>query len=477
MSGKKGREKYITESIKVHVEIIPELSGDNDMAEDTPSEIRISSIERRNWFLIFILGMSGQIAWAVENTWFNTFVFDTLTPDPQPIALMVAASAITATLTAYVIGAYSDRSKSKWGRRKPYIVFGYIFWGILTAIFPAVSLLQPIGFAIIMVVIADSVMTFFGSTANDAAFNAWVTDITDTTNRDRLQGVLSVTTLVANLVALGLAGFIIDNYGYFVFFYALGGFVTFTGLLSSIIKEEPVIEAIERKPIFQDMADSLRPKTIRENKTLYLLLGYLGFSGIAMQISAPYEFIYIEHFLGISKTMISVLGAIIIPIGVVISLIYASQSHKFNRKNILSAIPFIILVSSIGMYFVRDFFMLFLFFLPLTMIGMLSTITLFAWIQDNYPEGDIGKFQGIRLVFMVLLPMVIGPPIGAYIVQTFGIPTILNGIPGFIPTPEIFLFRGLVALAALIPLWFISKEDGVKHKLKVEEKVDQIEQE
>jgi Na+/melibiose symporter-like transporter len=204
------------------------------------SETSISSLGRRNWFFVFVLGVSGQIAWAVENTWFNTFVFDTITPDPQPIAWMVAASAITATLTTYVVGAYSDRLKSKWGRRKPFLVFGYIIWGIVTALFPAVSLLQPVGFAIIMVIIADSVMTFFGSTANDAAFNAWITDITDTSNRDRLQGVISVTALVANLIALGLAGFVIDEFGYFVFFYALGGFVTLTGIAAMVIQENPV---------------------------------------------------------------------------------------------------------------------------------------------------------------------------------------------------------------------------------------------
>ncbi len=447
------------------------------MTEDTPSDISISSIGRRNWVMIFMLGISGQIAWAVENTWFNTFVFDTLTPDPQPIAWMVAASAITATLTAYVLGAYSDRTKSKWGRRKPYIVFGYIFWGILTAIFPTVSSLQPVGFAIIMVIVADSVMTFFGSAANDAAFNAWVTDITDTTNRDRLQGVLSVTMLIANLVALGLAGFIIDSYGYFVFFYTLGGFVTLTGIISTLIIEDPVTEITERKPIFRDMVDSLRPKTVRENKTLYLLLGYLALTGIAMQISAPFDFIYIEHYLGISKTMISVLGALLIPVGVVLSLIYSSKSHKFNRKKILAVVPFLLFLTSIGMYFVRDFTWLVIVYLPLSLIGMIATITLFAWIQDNYPEGEIGKFQGIRLVFMVLLPMVIGPPIGAFIVQTFGIPTILNGIPGFIPTPEIFIFRGLVALLAIIPILFISKQEGIKHKLKAQENVFQIEQE
>jgi hypothetical protein len=35
------------------------------------------------------LALVGQIAWAVENSWFNTFVFDTITPDPRPVAWMV----------------------------------------------------------------------------------------------------------------------------------------------------------------------------------------------------------------------------------------------------------------------------------------------------------------------------------------------------------------------------------------------------
>ena len=34
------------------------------------------------WFVMSALALTGQIAWAVENSWFNTFVYDTTTPDP-----------------------------------------------------------------------------------------------------------------------------------------------------------------------------------------------------------------------------------------------------------------------------------------------------------------------------------------------------------------------------------------------------------
>src|SRR4030042_4542189 len=137
----------------------------------------------RTWLIIILLGLSGQVAWGIENSWFNTFVFDTLTPDPRPIAWMVAASAITATLTTLLIGTLSDRARSRWGRRKPYILTGYILWGVSTVLFPTVAYIQTTSLAVSMVIIADSVMTFFGSTANDAAFNAWTADVASSSIR------------------------------------------------------------------------------------------------------------------------------------------------------------------------------------------------------------------------------------------------------------------------------------------------------
>ncbi|MHA1745927.1 MAG: MFS transporter, partial [Promethearchaeota archaeon] len=202
-------------------------------------KIHVSKLGRRTTLVLFILGISGQIAWAVENTWFNKFVYDMLTPNPGPIAWMVALSAITATITTLFMGSLSDRTRNRWGRRRPYIMFGYFFWGILTMIFPEPALMEDVGIAVVLVVILDSIMTFFGSTANDAAFSAWSTDISDSTNRGRVQGILSITMLLANLVALGLAGFVIDEFGYFVFFYILGGSVSIFGGIAGFLLKEP----------------------------------------------------------------------------------------------------------------------------------------------------------------------------------------------------------------------------------------------
>lgn len=56
------------------------------------------------WFSLISLGFVGSLAWAVENQFFNTFLYNKITPDPRPISWMVAASALTATAVSILIG-------------------------------------------------------------------------------------------------------------------------------------------------------------------------------------------------------------------------------------------------------------------------------------------------------------------------------------------------------------------------------------
>jgi MFS family permease len=89
------------------------------------------------------------------------------------------------------------------------------------------------------------------------------------------------------------------------------------------------------------------------------------------------------------------------------------------------------------------------------MFNMAAAIAATAWLKDLLPEESRGRFLGIRMIFWVLLPMLIGPAIGSALIQRFGIPTTLNGQAGFIPVPLIFQVGAALGLLALIPLAFI----------------------
>jgi len=80
-------------------------------------------------------------------------------------------------------------SRTLW-RLQAIILFGYLAWGVMTILYPSAAFFKPVGVAIFLAILLDCLMTFFGSTANDAALNAYVTDVTTPENRGRVMGVV-----------------------------------------------------------------------------------------------------------------------------------------------------------------------------------------------------------------------------------------------------------------------------------------------
>ena len=77
----------------------------------------MKKIGARMWTILILFGLVGQLAWTLENMYFNVFVYNVFGASSDMIATMVAASAATATVTTLLMGALSDRV----GRRKPFI--------------------------------------------------------------------------------------------------------------------------------------------------------------------------------------------------------------------------------------------------------------------------------------------------------------------------------------------------------------------
>ncbi len=417
-----------------------------------------SPISPRSWIVMAALALTGQIAWAVENSWFNTFVFDTITPDPRPVAWMVAASAITATLTTLLMGTLSDRTRTRWGKRRPYILIGYVLWGLATILFPMVAYIKVASMAVLLVVVADSVMTFFGSTANDAAFNAWTADIATSENRGRVEGVLNLSLFIAQIISMVAAGILIDSFGYFIFFYSLGGIVMVVGLIAgSLLDDAPSVEPeyiVPRPPFWQEFTELFRIDVLRENRVLFTLLLFIMISSIGMQVSLPYLIVYLENFVGVTKTEFSIIGGAVMLGSAVFAIPFGILADRWNKRLMIAIAITISSLGGILLSFMRTLPLLALTGLVWQALYTAAGIASVAWLKDLLPEQNRGKFLGIRMIFWIAIPMVIGPWIGSTLIQDFGIPTILNGEAGFIPVPIIFQVGSLIALLSLIPLGF-----------------------
>ncbi len=430
---------------------------------DSPKKT-LPPITTRTWLIMAALAVTGQIAWAVENTWFNTFVYDNLTPDPRPVAWMVAASAITATLTTLVMGTLSDRTRSRWGRRKPYILFGYILWGLATILFPTTAFVRATSAAVVLVVLMDSLMTFSGSTANDAAFNAWTADIATSRTRGRVEGVLNLSVFLAQIVAMVAAGALIDQYGYFLFFYSLGAIVIVVGVVAgSLLRDAPLPagEAAHRPPFWKEFTELFHVDLLRQNRVLFILLLFIMISSIGMQVALPYLIIYLENYVGMTKTQFSVVGGAALLGSALVAIPFGVLADRWNKSAMIFLATVVSSLGGFALSLVKSLPMLALtgfFWQAFALAGSVASV---AWLKDLLPEQNRGKFLGIRMIFWIAIPMVVGPWIGAQLIQAYGIPTTVNGEAGYIPTPIIFQVGALITLFALIPLWFIRK--GGKH--------------
>ena len=103
---------------------------------------------------------------------------------------------------------------------------------------------------------------------------------------------------------------------------------------------------------------------------------------------------------------------------------------------------------------------------PALVGNLVITIQLNAAIKDFIPQGKAGLFQGIRMIFVVLLPMIIGPALGDLACRNSAI-TYANeyGVETIVPSSSMFLYAAIVAIFAIIPMIML-----IKKGFKVEEK-------
>lgn len=421
---------------------------------------------RRHWLILLLFGLVGQIAWSVENMYFNLFVFETIAPDLDTVTLMVQLSGVTATVTTLVAGTLSDQC----GNRRSFISIGYLIWGITVAIFGMIStervaalagksITEVLGLTLALTVVADCVMTVFGSTANDAAFNAWVTDNTAPAFRGKIEGALSILPLIAMLIVAGGFGILVESIGYQGLFLGLGAVISLCGLAGLFVLRDNT--ALEKKGSHGDIVYGFRPRVIRQNPTLYVTLLIVGVYGIACQIFMPYLMIYMKTYLGFSVLEYSVVFGAAILIGAGINLPLTALSDRHSKVKLLYPAAGLLAAGLFLMYLCRfgGKTVLLLTFggAGLLMItGYIFVSALCgALVRDYTPVGDAGKLQGIRMIFSVLIPMLMGPMIGNAINKAANIP--LPDLDSadvmtteYIPAPGIFLAAAVAALLVLV---------------------------
>lgn len=429
----------------------------------------------RFWLLVWGLGIIGQLCWNVENQWFNTFVYAKIAKDPTIISWMVAISAIATTIATFVFGTLSDRS----GKRKPFTAAGYILWGIFTILFGTTEFItggqtaptaQLILLAATAVVLADALMSFFGSMGNDASFNAWLNDNMTDQNRGHIGAALATQPIIGTIIGTVVGGLLIGaNDNYMRLFIVMGGLVIVFGVLSLfVMKDAPGLKPNKQGSFFRQLLSAFDLKALLSRTELVCVFLVLTVYFIAFNVYYPHVGNYMIYYLGFSADSIGIIQGVALILGM-LSVIPATRLLNKNRFVLAAAIS--VILSMVGVAILGLFgrpqyidpttilnwpLLIGLFFFGCGYIMFMQVIS--VWMKQLFPEEAKGQFEGFRIIFFVLIPWIVSPFIANPIIKRNGEILDANGLTAYLPTHVLFLVSTLLILATFLPLLFAARE-------------------
>ena len=469
------------------------------MSKKKISPLSTDKLSLTNWFNVCLFCLIGGIAWNLENMYFNTFLYNEIyatatkeavlgTMEPSTaVSRMVALSAITAVVTTFIMGTFSDRMKN----RKVFISIGYILWGGITATFGFITkenisaltglsdAAQILTCTVWAVIIMDMIMTFMGSTSNDSAFNAWVTDITTPATRPKVETAFTVVGFVAMGIVMG-AGTVTQSglVSYKGFFGILGILVALAGVIGLFTLKEPahIVKEEKKTSYWADLFYGFKPSVIKENSTLYLILISMSLFNCAFQVFFPYLIVYLQYVVLessenkalLSSSLPTVIIAGVVAVAILLAGIIALMKAA-SKKKLLAFIPAVgaLIAGLLILSTSNNLYVLLAGIAPTAMGYLVLTIQFGASIRDFTPPEKTGLFQGIRMIFFVLIPMVVGPAIGDYACRSAGATyTQENIVAGetvitelAVPDAKMFLYSAIVAAIVFIPLFLLRKKN------------------
>lgn len=454
-------------------------NNDKDELIEIEGKDELKPFSRPLTIQIMIIG----ILWAADTTFFffeqnffNTYIDHVLDLGDLYISLMVSLSAVVGLVMNFVWGIISDNTRSKYGRRRPFM---------LAAIIAGVSMfLFAIAGNYLWCVIIDVVFIGITSNAVSVSQRAIIPDKVDLQRRGRANGIVQAVSYIGLIVALaffllgnelfgiptveilnndvpvgglisafGLDDFlttktVISKEGHIILLTFGGIFYAICGIIGFIFLREPdPSELPPKKKFSQELKELVNLEELKKQKEFFKVLIAAAIFQTGIGAVMPLLFLFIFD-LGLSTMQLLI--AIAIGFGVLFPavIVIGKLADKFGRKKFLPLIFIIISIAFILVPFVTINnsvnYLLFVILIPFILIGLLGVATIInTWAQDELPVGKRGQFYGVfNIVFTV--SQFIGSYVGGFFSVLFGRPFIFAG--------------GAIFFLASIPFFLIVRE-------------------
>ncbi|MBD3215812.1 MAG: MFS transporter [Candidatus Lokiarchaeota archaeon] len=400
-------------------------------------------------FIIGILWLADTFFYFFEQNIFNTYITQVLNLDDIYVAIMVALSATVGLITNFVWGIFSDNTRSKYGRRRPFLLFS-IFAGVGMVLFAFSN-------NYLLCVIFDVLLIGITANAVSVASRALIPDVSKLEQRGRANGIVQAVSYLGLIFGLVIFLVFYDDLGSdntavalntHIIVLIIGGIVYLaSGIIGFVfIKEKPPSELPPKKNFSTEIKELFDIELLKEQKNFFrvILASSVYQTGIGCVMALLFSWLLDDIPFKMTELLIAIGVGFLLLFPCVILL--GRLADKFGRKKFMPIVVFLIALSFFFVPFASQSANLILFIIvtPFMLLGLLGLNTLInTWAQDTLPEGKKGQFYGIFNITFTI-PQIIGGLIGGVISDTFG--------------RDYIFIAGAIFFLVSIPLFLIVKE-------------------
>ena len=222
------------------------------------------------------------------------------------VGLMITLSRFTDVITDPIIGFLSDRWRTRWGRRKPFMVVGMPIFalGVWLLFVPPVTFTEisvfgesfNYGYLYLFTMIA---LVYLGSTIKDLPYMAWGAELSRNFHeRTRITSWREGFSVAGALIA-AFTPAIILFFGYTkpvdaVWFLSIAMLVIMPVVVLNavaVVPEHPVTESAEKLPLKESL------KIVAQNKPFMRLIIIFSLSSLGAAMTASLAFFFVKHLL------------------------------------------------------------------------------------------------------------------------------------------------------------------------------------
>lgn len=411
-----------------------------------------------NYKRIFFLGLaflSISSFWQLYDNVVPLILENTFLLNPDIAGVIMAMDNVVALIMLPLFGMFSDRTRTRFGKRTPFIVIGTIIATASMIFMPIADNQKNLTLFITALAIVLLAMATYRSPAV-----ALMPDLTPKPLRSKANAVINLMGAAGGILTLLLIKLLVDgntdrkaNYIYVFAAVAILMFVAVVVLLITIRENKMANEAKEMEKLFQ--TDIKQEEIVETNKKLdpkvkksliFLLLAiflwFTAYNAVTTAFSRYVQNVWKLGNTGFTNFLMVAMGAAIIsflPIGII--------SSKIGRKKtILIGITLITLSYFMGCFFTHYHPLIYLVFI-MTGFGWASiNVNSYPMVVEMSKGSDVGKYTGYYYSFSMAAQIV--TPILSGFLMTYMSYSILF--------PYAFIF----SIASFVMMWNVKHGDS-----------------